>query len=132
MDEMPGKRVLKTKSFARWSKDLLKDQVLCSAARQIERGLFEVDLGAGVCKKRVAIDGKGKSGSTRTLVAKQRHDAIIFLVGRAKNEPGADFSEKVVDLAKITARGLHGADARKFAQLIADGYLLEICNEAKI
>ena len=77
----------------------------------------------------MSVDGKGKSGSTRTLVAKQRQDAIIFLVGREKNEPGTDFSERVVDLAKITARGLHAADTGKLAQMVADGYLLEICNE---
>ena len=102
---LPHKRVFKTKSFTRWSKKILKDNDLCQAAREIEQGLFEADMGAGVCKKRIAVDGKGKSGSTRTLVAKQHRNAIFFLVGREKNEPGTDFPEAVIDLAKTAARG---------------------------
>jgi len=132
MDESLPKRVFKTKSFARWSKKVLKDQALCLAAWEIQQGLYEADLGGGVCKKRVAIDGRGKSGSTRTLVAIRHPMAIFFLVGREKNTPGADFSEEVVDLAKTVARGLQAIDAKKLTQLVDDGNLLEICNEPKV
>jgi hypothetical protein len=38
-----------------------------------------------VCQKRIALAGQGKSGGTRTLVAKQHAFAIIFLVGREKS-----------------------------------------------
>ena len=89
-------------------------------------------MGGGVCKKRVAIDGRGKSGSARTLVAIRHPMATFFLVGREKNTPGADFSEEVVDLAKTVARGLQAIDAKKLTQLIGDGNLLEICNEPKV
>ena len=76
---MSSKRVFKTRTFARWAKRILADEALCRAAREIEAGQFEADLGGGVCKKRVAIAGQGKSGSTRTLVAKQNATAIIFI-----------------------------------------------------
>ena len=64
------KRVFKTKTFDRWARKVMSDALLCEAAHQIEQGLFEADLGGGVCKKRIPIPGQGKSGSTRTLVAK--------------------------------------------------------------
>jgi len=70
------------------------DVLLCEAAHQIEQGLFEADLGGGVCKKRIPILGQGKSGSTRTLVAEKHQDAIFFLAGREKNAPGTDFQTK--------------------------------------
>ena len=57
------KRVFKTKTFDRWARKVVSDTLLCEAAHQIEHGLFEADLGGGVCKKRVPIPGQGKSGS---------------------------------------------------------------------
>ncbi|MDD5478720.1 type II toxin-antitoxin system RelE/ParE family toxin [Rhodoferax sp.] len=38
------KRVFKTKTFDRWAKKLLADDVLCRAAREIEQCLFEADF----------------------------------------------------------------------------------------
>ena len=67
---MSLKRVFKTRSFDRWAKKLISDSLLCEVAREIEQGIFEADLGGGLCKKRVALPGQGKSGSTRSLVAK--------------------------------------------------------------
>jgi len=122
------KRVFKTKTFARWSRKVLSDAMLCQAAVEIEQGLFEADLGGGVCKKRVPLPGQGKSGSTRTLVAKRHKNAIFFLAGREKSEPGADFSDKEVDAAKIIAKGLEGVVAKKLDELVAAEILKEICN----
>jgi hypothetical protein len=76
------KRVFKTKTFDRWARKVVSDLLLCQAAREIEQGLFEADLGGGVCKKRVAVPGRGKSGSTRTLVAKKHMNAIFCLIFR--------------------------------------------------
>lgn len=63
------RRVLQTKSFARWCS--LPESRLCAAAREIELGLYEADLGKGVVKKRVAYPGHGKSGGARLLVAQR-------------------------------------------------------------
>lgn len=125
---MKHKRVFKTKSFDRWAKKILVDALLCAAAREIEQGMYEADLGQGVCKKRIAVPGQGKRGATRTLVAKQHVAAIIFLVGREKNEPGADFPDAVVEAAKIVAAGLDAQPVERLAELAADGRLKEICN----
>ena len=85
-------------------------------------------MGGGVCKKRIALPGKGKSGSTRTLIAKQHESAIFFLAGREKSEPGGDFSDKEVEAAKIVAKGLQAADLDKLNLMKADGFLKEICD----
>lgn len=125
---MKRKRVFKTKSFDRWAKKVLTDALLCAAAREIEQGVYEADLGQGVCKKRIAVSGKGKSGGTRTLVAKQHAAAIIFLVGREKNEPGADFSDVVVEAAKTIASDLSKMPIAQLETMATDGKLKEICN----
>ena len=52
----------------------------------MERGLVDADLGGNVYKKRVALPGRGKSGSTRTLIATTREDRWIFMYGFEKNE----------------------------------------------
>lgn len=122
------KRVFKTKTFDRWARKVVSDALLCQAAREIEQGLFEADLGGGVCKKRVPIPGQGKSGSTRTLVAKKHKDAIYFLAGREKNAPGTDFSDKEVSVAKIIAQALESVDTAKLDELIAHEILKEICH----
>jgi len=128
---MQRKRVFKTKTFHRWAKKVLTDALLCVAAREIEQGVYEADLGQGVCKKRIAIQGRGKSGSTRTLVAKQHAAAIIFLVGREKSDPGPDFPEVVVEAAKAIADGLQRQSIDKLDQLVVDGKLKEICSDQK-
>lgn len=120
------RRVFKTKTFDRWAKKLLSDDLLLRAAVEIDRGLFEVDLGQGVCKKRIAMPGCGKSGSTRTLVAKKHKKAIFFLVGRQKSDAGSDFSAVEEELAKIVARSLEHADDARLNELLGDGELKEI------
>ena len=125
---MERKRVFKTKTFDRWAKKLIPDHLLCIAAQEIIQGNFDADLGGGVCKKRVALPGQGKSGSTRTLVAKKHKLAIFFIVGREKSDPGKDFSATEEEAAKIVAKGLQAATEPKLEQLKTDGILKEICN----
>ena len=125
---MPAKRVFKTKTFDRWARKLIADSLLCAAAREIEQGRFEADLGGGVCKKRGAVAGHGKSGSTRPLVAKQHPAGIVFLFGREKSTPGTDFSDVLVQVAKTLAANLQRHDVAKLNALAAGGELKEICN----
>ena len=126
---MHRKRVFKTKTFDRWAKKVIADALLCNAALEIERGLYEADLGHGACKKRIALPGKGKSGSTRTLVAKRHKTAIFFIVGRTKSDPGPDFTAKEEEAAKLYAGMLQAVTTEKLDQLKAGGALKEICND---
>lgn len=126
---MSKKRVFKTKTFARWAKGLLTDALLCVAAKEIMQGQYEAELGAGLCKKRIAISGQGKRGATRTLVAKESANGIFFLVGRQKSDPGSDFSDVQVDAAKMIGLALQKSSLASIEDLIADGVLKEICHE---
>lgn len=81
------KRILKTRPFNRWlRKTLLDENTLLKAIDEMERGLVDADLGGNVYKKRVALPGRGKSGSTRTLIATNREDRWFFLFGFEKND----------------------------------------------
>ena len=122
------KRVFKTRTFDRWARKAVSGDLLCAAAREIEQGRYEGDLGGGVCKKRIALPGKGKSGSTRTLVAHRYKLAIIFLAGRRKNEPGGDFSASEEQGAKVLAKSLQLADRNKLNLMKCNGILKEICD----
>jgi hypothetical protein len=109
----------------------LSDPALCLAALEIERGQFEADLGQGLCKKRIALPGQGKSGSTRTLVAKRHPQAIIFLVGREKSAAGSDFPDAVIDAAKTIAAGLQRQSIGRLQELATAGQLKEICDDTQ-
>lgn len=125
------KRVFKTRSFDRWAKKLVPDCLLCLAARDICDGRFEADLGHGLCKKRIAVAGRGKRGGLRALVAKRHADAIFFVLGREKNESESDFPASVVEVAKQTALDLQRLTMCDLAETIRDGRLMEICHGRK-
>ena len=62
-------RVFKTRHFQRWLRKAgLADRVLCSAVSEMMRGLVDADLGGNVLKKRVAIDGCGRSHKGRVII----------------------------------------------------------------
>ena len=124
------KIVLKTKTFDRWARKIIGAIELCNAAREIERGVYEVDLGGGVCKKRIPLRGQGKSGGIRTIVAKKNKEAIIFVVGREKSSPGSDFSDVEQEAAMIIAKSFERVDRNRLRELVRVGILKElICNE---
>jgi len=121
---------MKTKTFDRWAKKVVSTSKLCEAAREIECGIYEADLGGGVCKKRIPILGQGKSGGIRTIVAKKNKDAIIFIVGREKSAPGSDFSDREQEAAIIIAKAFEKSDRNKLKDLVDAGILKElICDE---
>lgn len=69
----------------------------------MEQGLYEVNLGAGLYKKRIARKGRGKRGGYRTLIAFQHDHKAIFMYGFAKNEQenvGSKEAEVYKKLAK--------------------------------
>jgi hypothetical protein len=80
-------RIYKHRSFNQWAKsERLTDKLLKKAIDEMEKGLYEGNLGSGLYKKRVALPGKGKSGSYRTLVAFRKGKVAFFVYGFAKND----------------------------------------------
>ena len=51
-------RIFRTKTFSRWMrKNNLSDDALRQAVTEMAEGLIDADLGGGVVKKRVAMQG---------------------------------------------------------------------------
>jgi len=85
--EIEMTRVLKRRDFARWQAgEHLPDSSLCNAVLEMECGLIDADLGAGLFKKRVARPGSGKSGGYRTLLSARIGSRYVFLHGFAKSD----------------------------------------------
>lgn len=80
-------RVFKTRAFNRWAgKAGVTDTALLKTVADIERGLIDADLGSYLLKQRVALPGRGKSGSTRTLLATRFAGTLYFLFGFEKSD----------------------------------------------
>lgn len=122
-------RIFKTRYFFRWMrKTSLTDQALCKAVSEMMQGLIDADLGAGVVKKRVALPGRGKSGSTRTLVATNRGSRWFFLFGFEKSERSNVRHNELEALQMIAADLLILSPAEIEIQLKCDA-LREICHD---
>ena len=79
-------RVFKTRAFNGWARDEgLTNATLCIAVSEMNQGLIDAKLGGHVCKKRVPIEGQGKSGGLRTLIAFKQDDKAFFMYGFSKN-----------------------------------------------
>jgi hypothetical protein len=79
-------RIYKHGSFNQWAKpERITDELLKKAIDEMERGLYEVNLGSGLYKKRVALPKRAKSGSHRTLVAFRMGKVTFFVYGFTKN-----------------------------------------------
>lgn len=119
-------QALKTKVFAKWaSREGLGDDVLAFAVAEMERGLIDAELGGQVVKKRVALAGRGKRGSTRTLVAFRQGDKAFFIYGFAKNERD-NVGGKEIRALKLLAKELLQYTEPALARAIRAGELIEI------
>lgn len=66
----------------------------------MECGLVDADLGGHIFKKRVALEGRGKRGSVRTLLAYKVADKAFFVYGFAKNTR-ANISDRELKALKL-------------------------------
>lgn len=79
-------RIFKNKLFHRWAEKInLNNDLLKEAALETVSGYYEAKLGGCLYKKRIALDGKGKRSSTRTIIAFKKGDDTFFVYGFAKN-----------------------------------------------
>src|SRR5258708_7805294 len=118
--------VLKTKTFARWSrKERIRDAFLIAAVDEIRRGLVDAHLGGGLVKKRVARAGSGKSGGYRTLLATNLRERWVFLYGFAKNERDNVDDEELSKL-KSLAHVYMDMSEDTIGRLIKAGELIEV------
>lgn len=122
--------IYKTRHFARWARKAgLNDSLLETAVLEIQSGLLEADLGGGIVKKRVALPGRGKRGSTRTLLATNLDDRWFFVFGFEKNER-ENISENELATLKKLARDLLGMTSKQITVAVGEGSLVEVEHEA--
>ena len=123
------RRALKTRYFARWMRKTgLTDPMLCAAVIEMANGLIDADLGGGVVKKRVALPGHGKRGSTRTLVATNKGNRWFFVFGFEKNDR-ANISDDELEGLKELAAELLNRTPHQLDAAVEDGALQEICHD---
>ena len=122
---------MKTRYFARWARKVaLHDSSLLDAVREMAAGLVDADLGGGVVKKRVAMPGRGKRGGARTLVATNRSDRWVFLLGFGKNERD-DIDPAELDALKSIADTYLAFRIEELDAFAMTGALEEIRHEAE-
>ena len=123
------KVIYKTRYFNKWArKNSLNDLLLRKAVLEIRSGLIDANLGGGVVKKRIALTGRGKRSSTRTLLATNLRNKWIFIFGFEKNEMD-NISEKELLTLKMLANDLLGMSAAQIKVAVQEGSLVEIDDE---
>ncbi|MGH7811613.1 MAG: type II toxin-antitoxin system RelE/ParE family toxin, partial [Candidatus Binatia bacterium] len=119
------RRVFMTRHFSRWlGKTDLSIDMLCRAVEEMERGLIDARLGGGIVKKRVALPGRGKSGSARTLVATNLLDRWFFVFGFEKSDRG-NINDIEVRALKALSADLLNLGASELSAAIAARTMLE-------
>ncbi len=119
-------RVFRTRHFTRrMRKTGLADTALLAAVDEMARGLIDADLGGGVVKKRIALPGRGKRGSTRTIVATNRGNRWFFVYGFGKSEQ-ANISATELEALQLLAADLLRRSVAELDRAVECGELQEI------
>ncbi|MGL4208277.1 MAG: type II toxin-antitoxin system RelE/ParE family toxin [Candidatus Adiutrix sp.] len=123
------KSILKTRTFNRWMKKTqLTNQALLEAIEEMIQGLVDADLGGNLYKKRIALPGRGKRGSTRTIIATNRDNRWFFLVGFEKNEKDSITAGECAYLQGVAQVLLNFSD-EELDKAVTIGELLEVNND---
>ena len=119
-------RILKTRHFQRWmNKAGLSDEMLVVAVLEMVAGLVDADLGGGVLKKRIALSGRGKRGSVRTLIATRWADRWIFVFGFEKKQRSNVSAEELKAL-RVLADELLGLSTAQLELAKRESELMEV------
>jgi hypothetical protein len=119
-------RIYKSKWFNKWAdKEGLKDKALIDAVKEMEDGLIDADLGGNVYKKRAAIEGQGKSGGLRTILAFKVCDQAFFMFGFSKNAQD-NINTKELKTLKRLAKELLGYNAPQLKKAVNAGSFIKV------
>jgi len=117
---------LMTRHFAKWAKKQnIPDNELSNALNEVKDGNYEANLGGHIIKKRIRFQGKGKSGSGRTIICYKHADKAFFIHGFAKNEK-ANLSSKELHAFKELAKVLLSLTNEKLDIAIKKGNFIEV------
>lgn len=119
-------RIFKNKVFHRWTKDIgLSDRELKEAIDEISHGLYEANLGGNLFKKRVSVNGRGKSSGARTIIAFKSEEHSFFIYGYAKNVRSTISEQEEIALKRLAKLYFSFSD-RQLAQAVYEGELFEV------
>ena len=119
-------RIFKTRPFKRWAdSEKLNDVSLKNAVNELSKGLIDANLGGSVYKKRIATQGKGKSGGLRTLIAFRIADKAFFMYGFSKNQRES-IDDKELKALKNMAREMFAYSDKVLAGMARQGKLIEV------
>jgi hypothetical protein len=103
---------------------------LRKAVDEMAQGLIDANLGGNIVKKRIALPGRGKRGSARTLIATNRGSRWFFIFGFEKNERQNISSTELKALQEI-GRELLDSTANSLDDAVLKGLLEEIFDDQK-
>ena len=119
-------QVFVTKTFARWMrKSQVTDLYILGATEEMVQGLIDANLGGYLVKKRVALQGRGKSAGARTIVATKFEQRWIFLFGFEKNERSNIDANELKVLQELAA-SLLDLDQQAIASAVSAGQLFQL------
>jgi hypothetical protein len=122
-------RIFTTKWFTKWAaKEGLTDEALRTAVAEMEQGLIDASLGGHVYKKRVGVQGRGKRGGVRTLLAFKADDKAFFIYGFAKNQRDNIGNQELKALKRLAAELLAYRD-QAMKKALKAGELREVEND---
>jgi len=117
---------LMTKQFSKWAtKQDIPETELYRALEEIQADKYEANLGGHIYKKRIRFEGKGKSGSGRTIVCYKKGDKAIFIHGFAKNEK-SNLSNKELIALKEFSKILLGLSGKQIQVALLAGDFIEV------
>lgn len=120
-------RIFKTKEFNKIvTKEVeISDEALKIAAKEMSSGLFDANLGGNIYKKRIAIDGRGKSSGARTILCFKEDEKVFFMHAFAKNDK-ENITSLEREYLKEVADDLLKLSDEKIKIALKQGDLLEI------
>lgn len=119
-------QVYKSKWFSKWAdKEDVTDRDLSAAVEEMANGLIDADLGGHVMKKRVALQGQGKSGGARTLLAFKVGDKAFFMYGFAKNQQD-NINAKELKALKAMAKQVLGYAPAQLKMVLNAGEFIKV------
>ena len=119
-------RIFKNIWFSRFAeKEDISDDELKSIVEDLEKGLFDADLGSGVYKQRVARPRAWKSGGYRVIIFFKSGERTFFVYGFAKSDM-ANIGDKQLKDFKRTAKIAFNYTEKQLNVLVDTNWFKEI------
>jgi len=119
-------QIFKNKLFDQWAHKLkITNSVLVDIVNDIDKGLYDANLGGHVYKKRVSVGSRGKSGGARTIIAFKVRENAFFIYGFSKNEKD-NITEKEKESLKALAKQYFSYNEKQIHQAVKNGELVKV------